>query len=229
MRVTINQPQFFQRLHMLNRIDRCDVAVILHSAQFVRRGDQPKLFIKSANGLQTMKVPTRHGGRKLIKDTLIDYGQRWQKKMLRSIEMSYRKAPLFKSFFDDVKKIINENNDSIGRLNAITIQYGIKCLKIETQILYDDELNIKYGSDPSEWMLNICKRIGATEYYCGGVAAKKYLNFDRFKEEGIKVTTQNWECEKYSQLYGEFIPNLSFIDMFMNIGCGKDARKLIGV
>ena len=228
MKVTINQPLFFQRLHMVNRIAQCDVAVILHSAQFVRGGDQSKLFIRSANGVQMMKVPTRHGGRKAIKDTEIDYNQKWQKKMIRAIELNYGKAPLFHLFFDGIKKIINGSYSSLGLLDIETIKYGLGVLGIKTKVILDDELEVEYGN-PSEWMLNICKVLGATEYHCGRVAAEAYLDFEKFEKAGIKVIPQDWKCKEYPQLYGElFIPDLSIIDILMNIGNGEKAKEVIG-
>lgn len=228
MRVTINQPLYFQRLHMLNRIGKCDVAVMLHSAQFVRNGDQPKLFMKSANGLQMMKIPTRHGGRLPIKDTKIDYGQKWQRKMINAIEINYRKAPLFKSFFEDIKRIINENSVTIGHLNFLTLQYCVERIGIKTRLICDDELGLKEEhASPSDWMLNICKIVGATEYHCGKVSAERYLDYQKFQDSGIKIVTQDWKCGEYKQPYGEFISNLSYIDMFMNIGCGIEAKGLM--
>ncbi|MEW6613915.1 MAG: WbqC family protein [Thermodesulfobacteriota bacterium] len=227
MRVTINQPLFFQRLHMFNRIAECDIAVVLHSAQFVRNGDQPKLFLKSANRLQEMKVPTLHDGRQSIKDTRIDYGQQWQRKMIRTIEMNYGKTPFFSTYFDAIKKIICQTYASIGELNIATLRYGMAVLGIDVKLVLDDELDIDPYDNPSDWMLNICKALHATEYHCGKVAADKYLDYDRFRKVGIKVFPQDWTAREYEQPYKPFIGNLSVIDLLMNVGGGDAGKEML--
>jgi hypothetical protein len=63
------------------------------------------------------------------------------------------------------------------------------------------------------------KEVGANEDYCGGTALSAYMNMDEFKEQGIKITIQEWKCLEYPQLFTKqqgFIKDLSLIDFVMN-------------
>ena len=48
---------------------------------------------------------------------------------------------------------------------------------------------------------------------------------EEFKKNGINVVFQNYEHSPYKQLWGEFIPFLSVVDLLMN--CGKDSLDII--
>lgn len=82
---------------------------------------------------------------------------------------------------------------------------------------------------PNEKIVAILKEIGATEDYCGGTAVSAYVDQELFEKNGIKVTPQDWMCREYPQLFEKqqgFIPNLSIIDLLMNVST-KEAVKVI--
>jgi hypothetical protein len=59
--------------------------------------------------------------------------------------------------------------------------------------------------------------LGAKEYL-SGIGGKNYLEPELFERNGIKLKYQNYKPKEYKQLYGEFIPNLSVIDLLFNMG-----------
>lgn len=72
----------------------------------------------------------------------------------------------------------------------------------------------------NEKIVTLCKEVGASEDYCGGTAMSAYVDEDIFKKNGIAITVQDWKCKVYEQQFekqGEFIPNLSIIDLLMNV------------
>ena len=54
---------------------------------------------------------------------------------------------------------------------------------------------------------------------------KGYLNIDDFKKEGVNVYFQEYTHPVYSQLWGDFTPNMSIIDLLLNHG--KDSKEII--
>ena len=75
-------------------------------------------------------------------------------------------------------------------------------------------------------LINICKKLGA-ETYLSGPGGKKYIEVERFKEENINVTFQDFVHPVYPQLFEEksFIPYLSVVDLLFN--CGPKSLDII--
>ena len=77
----------------------------------------------------------------------------------------------------------------------------------------------------NELLIDILKKVSA-ETYLSGVGAKAYMDEKLFENEGIKVIWQNFKHPVYNQLYGNFIPYLSSIDLLFNCGI-EESRKTL--
>jgi len=66
-------------------------------------------------------------------------------------------------------------------------------------------------------LIAICKSLKADTFY-EGASGRNYIDEERFLAEGIQVVFQNYRHPVYPQLYGEFIPYLSIIDLLFNHG-----------
>ena len=72
----------------------------------------------------------------------------------------------------------------------------------------------------NEKIVFLCKEYGANEDYCGGTGVAAYVDHTLLEKSGIKITVQDWICKSYPQLFIKqqgFIPNLSIIDLLMNV------------
>jgi hypothetical protein len=77
----------------------------------------------------------------------------------------------------------------------------------------------------TELVINMCKAVGA-DTYLSGIHGMDYLEQDEFAKNGIKLIFQDFKHPAYSQCQpGEFVPNLSVIDMIFNEG--PRARELL--
>jgi len=71
--------------------------------------------------------------------------------------------------------------------------------------------------DPNQRLVEIVKNFNG-DCYLAGKGSLSYIDTDMFEKNGINVTFQEYTPEIYPQLYGEFIPGLSLIDMIFNLG-----------
>lgn len=72
----------------------------------------------------------------------------------------------------------------------------------------------------SERIVDLCQTFMADTYIGGKTAIDAYLETERFDEQGIRLAVQDWRCERYPQQHadqGEFIPDLSILDLLMNV------------
>ena len=91
----------------------------------------------------------------------------------------------------------------------------------------ESELNINTSS--TQEILDILDKLNAKKYLTGdGSGSKKILegNENKFMEKNIEIIYQKFNPPEYSQLYEEFLPNLSICDMLFNIG-SKNTRRIL--
>ena len=71
--------------------------------------------------------------------------------------------------------------------------------------------------DKIDKLIAICQKFNADILY-EGAAGKNYIDPTVFSQKGIHVEFQDYLHPVYRQLYGEFIPYLSAIDLLFNQG-----------
>lgn len=74
----------------------------------------------------------------------------------------------------------------------------------------------KYEGE-TERLIHLWKHFGADTFY-KGAAGRNDMDEKAFLKEGVQVKFQEYEHPIHSQLYGEFIPHLSVIDLLVNHG-----------
>jgi hypothetical protein len=71
---------------------------------------------------------------------------------------------------------------------------------------------------PTERLVAIAQALGSTRYVTGP-AARDYLDLDLFAAAGIEVAWMAYESyPEYPQLWGEFEPRVSIVDLLLNTG-----------
>lgn len=220
---------------------------------FSYQADSP---IKQASGEYILHVPIQHAGLQSINKTEIAYTENWAAKHLQTIKFIYGRAPNFGSVYPILAMILDKKYNSIADLTITTILFGILAVTEEKALTPDtltiphvENLlanhpsirlkKIKLGSDikalknpdldKNQKIIATIKEVGANEDYCGDTAFTAYMDKKMFEDSGIKVVVQNWKCREYPQLFVKqqgFIPNLSIIDLLMNVP-PKDALQIL--
>lgn len=202
--------------------------------------------IKTAGGVLLVDYATENGF-KTIQETRIVFTARNDKfRPLRLIEQHYRKAPQFERVIDALRTFAKKDYATVGEMNIASTVWSLGML-LETpsagrgeavlgdvhdalaqtsfrlrrvEALSSSGVSVsdkKSGRDANDWLIDTCRAYGANEYYYGGTGAAGYMDMERFVRSGISPVQQEWKCEPYTQLWGDFIPNLSVIDVLMNV------------
>lgn len=99
----------------------------------------------------------------------------------------------------------------------------IDILGIKVEIIKSSELNAPGAS--TEKLVNLCKAAGA-DTYVSGIGGRNYMDENLFGKNNVKLEYQNYVAKPYLQrLSDSFVPDLSIIDMLVNIG--PDCMKVI--
>lgn len=214
MRIAVLQPGYLPWLGFFDQELSVDQFVIYDDVQYDRRGWRNRNRIKSPKGWTWLTVPVVSKGKydQIIRDVKIDNEFPWKRKHLGTIEACYAKAPYFDQLFPQFEQIINRDWEYLWELDLALIGWLNEIIGIETPIVLASNLNV--SGQKSERLLEICKKMGADEYY-SGAAARHYLDLKIFHENKISVAFQEYNHPRYPQLHGDFVTHLSALDLVM--------------
>lgn len=217
MIVTIHQPNYFPYPGLFQKVLLSDIYVILDRAQFEFDITNRNKIITPEGSWSRISVPIKKDQKFFeIRNVEINNDQPWAEKNWDLICKSYNDSPFFDLYKTTLNSIFKKKWDLIFDLNFYTLKKVFEWLNIKTKIIFDSELNVAGKS--SEHLLNICKKLGATNYL-SGPDGRDYLNEKIFEQNKIKVEYQKYDPITYPQKYAKsFIPNLSILDLIFNTG-----------
>ena len=221
---SIHQPHYLPWLGYFNKILNSDLFIILDNVQFVKREYQNRNKIKTPNGAKWLTVPVITKGRyfQKISEVEIDNSKNWRISHLDLIKQSYKSSPYFNYFFPKLKKNIEKKYNKLCDLNINMLKFYLEELEIDTPIKIESDFEITTVS--TNRIVDLSNKCGINTYY-SGIGGKNYMDMDKFKENNIKVIFQNFKHPTYNQLFGEFVPYMSVIDLIFNEG--KNSREII--
>lgn len=226
--VSIHQPNYMPWLGFFDKIAKSNTFVVFDNVQFPR-GKQHfghRNMIKSPNGEgRWLTLPLLGKSEmKNFNEIEINYNG-WVESHLNLIKSYYSKATYFKRYYGEMESILNGSYKNLSSLNVELIKFFLRCLEINTEIVLCSDTcpNEVLGGDRIMYLL---KKLNATHYVSGtGPGSMRYINEQEFKDAGVELVWQHYNHPTYTQLFGEFVPNMSIIDLLLNVG--PDSRKIL--
>jgi len=216
MIVAVHQPQYLPWLGYFDKIDRADIFVLLDNVQFKKNEWQNRNRIKTAQGAQWLTVPVRYKFPQLINEVEVNNKDKWQHKQRQAIISNYKRATywsLFEEFFEEIFLL---NWQYISQLNIHVVKKLAKLLGITTPIHVASELG-EFPNSPDDRLIALTKHFDADTYLAGG-GGREYMNMEKYAESGIEVIFQEYKHPVYNQLFGDFKPFMSAVDLIYNHG-----------
>jgi|APSaa5957512535_1039671.scaffolds.fasta_scaffold15886_3 hypothetical protein len=218
-----HQPEFLPWLGYISKAAMCDVYCIVDTVQFRKEYFQNRNKIRTNNGWQWLTIPVREGKRRLMNLSEIKiYDEiNWQRNHLDVIKKSYSKAPHFDKIYAEIEKIYYEfDGEFLIEFVISIIKYAFNKFDINIPIYRTSELKdqgFDISGKKSELIIQMCKSIGSKSFIFGQ-EGRNYIEIEKFSRSNIEFVFQKFEHPNYLQQYGEFIPNMSFIDLLFNYG-----------
>jgi hypothetical protein len=225
MIVAIHQPNYIPWLGYFYKLHQCDTFVFLDNVQLPRgRSFVTRNRIKTPQGERWLTIPCKRKGKteQLICETDIDDSLNWQAKHWETLRHSYGKAPYFGEYYDLFNRLYQEEWTKLAKLNEYIIEMLCKALGLNHKFTKASALGIDGGG--TQLLINICKAVGAN-IYLSGFGGANYQEEELFREAGIALKYYEFEHPVYPQLWGDFSPNLSIIDLLFN--CGPESMDII--
>ncbi|NOQ95741.1 MAG: hypothetical protein GQ555_03890 [Desulfobacterales bacterium] len=216
MIVAVHQPQYLPWLVYFDKIDKADVFVLLDTVQFKKNEWQNRNKIKTAQGWQWLTVPVLYRYPQLIHEVTINDNVNWQHKHRQAMVSNYKRAPYYEMLEDFLEGIFSHSWQSISQLNGEVVRRLATILGIDTPIYVASDLG-EFPQDPDERLIAITKHFDAGTYLAG-MGGRGYMNLDIYDKDGIEVIFQDFKHPVYTQLFGDFEPFMSVIDLIFNHG-----------
>jgi hypothetical protein len=213
-RVAVHQPNFLPYPGFFAKMMAADVFILLDDVQYKAREWVNRNRIKDVNGQQMwLTVPVHCEYRAPINTATLD-SSAWREHHLKTLHTRYARSP----FYDPDHFLRPSYTWPFGHLatfNMSLIQRIADYLTIPTHV----GLSSFYGVQTmrTERIVDLCRAVSA-DTYVSGVGAKEYLDEKVLADAGIALEYLEFKVQSYSQLWGDFIPNLSIVDMIFNVG-----------
>ncbi len=225
MIVATHQPNFFPWPGFFHKALKTDCMVLLDGVQFPRgRGWVNRNRLKNDQGALWLTVPVwkKRRGLEAIREVEICDGRDWRLKHLRGMRQNYTNSPYFEQYYPILETIYQKPRRFLVDLNLDLIRFMWDALSIRKEFLLQSELGVT--STGTTLLVDLCKRLGA-DRYCLFPVAEKYLDTGELARSGIELEATNFHPPVYPQLWGNFVYNLSTLDMLLN--CGPKSRDII--
>lgn len=217
-KIIITQSNYIPWKGYFDSINMVDEFVLYDDMQFTRRDWRNRNQIKTRDGVKWLTIPVEVKGKyfQKIKETKISEPD-WAEKHWNTIIHNYSRAKYFNEYKQIFEKLyLDSKEEYLSKVNYNFIKTICEILGIKTKMIWSDEFNLL--EEKTERLVDICKTLGATDYY-SGPAAKAYMNEELFEKEDIRVHYFDYSgYPEYEQLHGEFTHAVSIIDLIFNEG-----------
>jgi hypothetical protein len=221
--LAVHQPQYLPWIGYFDKMRRADVFCYLNDVQYKKNEWQNRNRIKTAQDWQWLTVPVRYHFPEKINEVRINNTTQWSKKHLQALKTNYSRAPYFKEYISIFEDTLSRDWEFISELNIHLIERLKDALQMQQKTtIISSELKLR--EDPTDRLIDICKALGADTYLAGQGGAD-YMDAARFEKNGLKVIMQEFKHPVYSQLFGDFQPHLSIVDLLFN--CGPESMDMI--
>ncbi len=221
--VGIHQLHYVPWLRYFEKIARSDVFIVLDNIQFNKNGWQNRNKIKAPSGVLTLTVPVYETFAQNLDAVRIRADLPWRRKHWSAVQQSYAKAPYFRHYGAFLEHTWSQDWQMLNDINRHMLPFFMDALGITRPVVYASDLNVP--GIATERLVNLIKAVGGDTYYSGAYATEAYLDAQMLQDAGIRLELQHWYAPVYPQLHGEFVPDLSIIDLLMN--CGPDSLAVL--
>jgi hypothetical protein len=223
----IHQPNFFPWRGYFDKIARADVFIFLDDVAYPKSGrgmgswvNRVRLNMQGAARWVGCPVKRRHGEQP-IREVLIDDSQPWRAKLLRTLEINYRRHAKYEAAMSLFRPLIEQSEGAIAEFNMRAVRGISEALGLRSCFVRQSELSA--SGKATELLVNLVKAVGATAYLAGG-GATAYQENELFARHGIELVQQNFQDLPYGPA-DRFLPGLSVIDYLMIEGMHSLTRR----
>lgn len=218
MKIAIMQPYFFPYFGYWQLISAVDRFVIYDDVNYIKGGwiNRNRILINGKPNY--INAPLQHASPyRKINEIDLQQSIFWRKKLKKKISLTYKNSPFYKKIFPIIDRIIQYETTNLADYLASQVIILSKLMGIKTEIVLTSSHYKNSQLAGQARVIDMCRIEGATTYInlSGG---KTIYDPTSFHEAGVNLRYIKMKKFVYRQDSAVFIPNLSIIDVLMNLG-----------
>ena len=215
MKIGIMQPYFFPYIGYFQLINMVDKYVVYDTAQFSNNkwGFRNRILINGAPGFFRVKT-LKASQNKRFNEIGVSNEIAEKQNSIHTLECAYGKAPHFPEVMPVLEKFLTADYDNLSEYNVASNRLICDYLGIKTEILLYSELDLAVDRKRQYRIFDVCRVLGGDKYI-NAIGGTELYDFEEFRENGIELAFLKTDDIVYPQFDGEFVPNLSIIDVMM--------------
>ncbi len=224
MDFAIHQPSFIPWPGFFFKAQHTDILILLDSVQFPRgfswvnrnriKGPVGEIWL-------TLPVLKKGLGLQAINQVMLLPDERWRRKHLNTLEHCYKNAPYFETLFAKIKTIY-QKSDQWSEMNIDLIRVCDSVYKSGTKMVKQSELQV--SGRAMELIVKAARAINGTRLV-SLTSARAHIDATFLKKKGVKIKWIRYSHPVYPQLWGDFIKNLSILDLLFCYG--PEAKTIV--
>lgn len=226
MKLGIMQPYFFPYLGYWQLMNAVDKYIVYDDVNYIKGGRINRNAILLQGKAHNINLilqgasPNKH-----INQIKVNTIPNIQRKLLKTIDQAYRKAPYYNQVMPILHTIITQEEDNLAKYLFRSFEIINNYLGIDTELIPSSDLKKNNDLKKEEKIYHICDILKADEYY-NSINGKQLYNAEEFNKRGIKLNFLVMKDIRYKQFNNDFVPNLSIIDVIM-FNSQEQCRELL--
>lgn len=212
MKVAVMQPYFFPYIGYFQLIHAVDVFVIYDDVNFMKQSwiTRNRILLNNEAFMINLIVEGASSFKKINQINRIVKNRKW----LKTIQQSYRKAPFFSTVYPLIDEISKNEETCISKFLMMSLLKIAKYLDINTKFKLSSEIQKDDKLKGQDRVIAICSELNSTNYVNAIGGQDLYLKKE-FYENGIELNFIETNSIIYKQYDNQFVPWLSIIDVLM--------------
>lgn len=225
MIAAIHQPNYLPWMGLFDKLSKVDLFIFLDHVQaplgksWLSRN---RILLNGEVRWLTLPIVRKKRSYQRVSEVYINYDADFKHKHLGTLKQAYGGCSYFKQIYNILEGLYNKRHQRLSDFNKeyieiISKKIGLKTLFLSSSDLVAEDKKVDRLKG-NKLILRLCQQAGADEYLSG----KGCLDFIRpevFEKNSIRFRFQEFSQPEYSQIRTDsFIPGLSSVDVFFNIG-----------
>ena len=235
---TLLSTTYFGPVQWYQKLYRSEEVVIEQWESFQKQTYRNRCLIATTQGIQALTVPIERGTSPLIKDIRISDHGNWRHLHWNAIISAYGESPFFEYYQDDIRPFFEKKWEFLLDFNEAIREKMCELLDIQPKVNYSSEFkdyslefkvdSLEFKVDSLEMNTQLAEKstINYKQSTINTINNKQStINKEIDFREGIRPKhpqpDPDFEAKPYYQVYQQkhgFLPNLSVLDLLMNMG-----------
>jgi hypothetical protein len=211
MQTAIMQPYFFPYIGYFQLMNWAETFVILDDVQYIQRGWINRNTILVPQGKIYITIATKKDLNIKINETEILNNTNWREKILKSLYLSYKRAPNFDDVYPLLERVIIQRYTFISEIAFESIKCVAEYLSLDTKFILSSSLK-KESFDRIGRINEILNLTGSSKFVLPPGSVTLYNKLDFIVPSFYLIPDKEIS---YKQFSNSFEPNLSIIDIMM--------------